>query len=59
MPGWLEGHSSIIREFIPYNFEEATRDPLDFLRSMRDAKDCLVGPDFDTATITVPAGIPV
>ena len=40
--GW-RGRSSILREFMLYGFEEATKDPQAFLRSVRDTKDPLVG----------------
>ena len=40
--GW-RGRSSLLREFILYGFEEATKDPQAFLRSVRDTKDPLVG----------------
>ena len=40
--GW-RGRSSILRELMLYGFEEATKDPQTFLRSVRDTKDPLIG----------------
>ena len=40
--GW-RGRSSIMREFILYGFEEATKDPQSFLRVVRETSDPLVG----------------
>ena len=40
--GW-RGRSSILREFMLYGFEEATKEPQTFLRSVRDTKDPLIG----------------
>ena len=40
--GW-RGRSSLLRELILYGFEEATKDPQAFLRSVRDTKDPLIG----------------
>ncbi len=40
--GW-RGRSSILREFMLYGFEQATKDPEAFLRSVRDTRDPLVG----------------
>ncbi|MCL4324160.1 MAG: hypothetical protein M1144_01675 [Candidatus Thermoplasmatota archaeon] len=40
--GW-RGRSSIMREFILYGFEEATKDPQAFLRIVRETSDPLVG----------------
>lgn len=40
--GW-RGRSSLLREFLLYGFETASRDPDAFLRSVRDAQDPLLG----------------
>lgn len=40
--GW-RGRSSILREFMLYGFEQAARDPQDFLRAVRETRDPLVG----------------
>ncbi len=40
--GW-RGRSSILREFMLYGFEQATKDPASFLQSVRDTRDPLVG----------------
>lgn len=40
--GW-RGCSSIMREFMLYGFETATKDPHALLRSVRETKDPLVG----------------
>ncbi len=40
--GW-RGRSSILREFMLYGFEQASKDPPAFLRSVRETKDPLVG----------------
>lgn len=40
--GW-RGRSSILREFILYGFEQASKDPGAFLREVRDSNDPLIG----------------
>lgn len=40
--GW-RGRSSILREFMLYGFEQAAKDPQEFLRTVRDTRDPLVG----------------
>lgn len=40
--GW-RGRSSILREFMLFGFEQATKDPQAFLRSVRETRDPLVG----------------
>ena len=40
--GW-RGRSSLLREFMLYGFEQATKDPQAFLRSVRDTRDPLIG----------------
>ncbi len=40
--GW-RGRSSILREFILYGFEQASKDPQEFLREVRDTNDPLMG----------------
>ena len=41
--GW-RGRSSILREFMLYGFEQASKDPQAYLRRVRDTKDPLIGP---------------
>jgi hypothetical protein len=40
--GW-RGRSSILREFMLYGFEQASKDPQTFLREVRETNDPLIG----------------
>jgi len=40
--GW-RGRSSILREFMLYGFEQASKDPHAFLREVRETRDPLIG----------------
>ena len=40
--GW-RGRSSLLREFMLYGFEQASKDPAGFLREVRETRDPLMG----------------
>ena len=39
----LRGRSSLLREFMMFGFEEASKDPEKFLRLVRDSRDPMMG----------------